>query len=117
MNTISWRRFMDTSEGRRKVFLQPIYDAVCPEKSGALINWNALTGCDTTGYIHGKGKKGCFAAFMKASPIILISLAGLGEGDEPSEEVIRGCGELLCSLFCPGGVHIEKAKMLRCFLL
>ena len=108
---------MDTSEGRRKVFLQPIYDTVCPEKSGALINWNAITGCDTTGDIHGKGKKGCFAAFMKASPTILTALAGLGEGDEPSEDVLRGCGEFMCSLFCPGGVHIGEVKMLRCFLL
>ena len=31
------------------------YETVCLEKSGALINWNALTGCDTTGDIHGKG--------------------------------------------------------------
>ena len=51
-----------------------------------------------------------------ASPTILTALAGLGEGDEPSEDVLRGCGEFLCSLFCPGGVHIGEAKMLRCFL-
>ena len=89
---------------------------MCPEKSGALINWNALTGCDTTGDIQGKGKKGCFAAFMKASPAILTALPGLGEGDVPSENVLRGCGEFLCSLFYPGGVHIGEAKMLRCFL-
>ena len=85
------------------------------EKSGALINWHALTGCDTTGHIHGKGKKGCFAAFMKASPTILIALAGRGEGEEPFEEVLRGCEEFLCSLFCPRGVHIGEAKMLRWF--
>ena len=80
-----------------------------------MFNWNALTGCDTTGDIHGKWWKGCFAAFMKASPTILTALAGLGEGDEPSEEVLRGCGEFLCSLFCLGGVHIGEAKMIRCF--
>jgi hypothetical protein len=107
---------MGTSERRRKVFLQPIYDKLGPEKSAALINWHALTGCDTTGHIQGKGKKGCFATFLKASPAILIALAGLGEGDEPSEEVLRGCEEFLCSLFCPGRVHIGQAKMLRWFL-
>ena len=42
---------MGTSERRRKVFLQPIYDKLGPEKSAALINWHALTGCDTTGHI------------------------------------------------------------------
>ena len=67
-------------------------------KSGALIDWHALIG-------H-TGKKGCYATFMKANPIIMIALAGLGQGDEPSEEVLRGCGEFSCSLFCPGGVHI-----------
>ena len=71
---------MGTSDRRRKVFLQPIYDKLGPAKSGALIIWHALMGCDTTGRIHGKGEKGCFAAFMKASPTILIALAGLGEG-------------------------------------
>ena len=78
-----------------------------------MINWNALKGCDTTGDIHGKGKKGCFAAFTKASPTILAALAGLGEGDEPSEDVLGGCGEFLCYIFCPGGVHIGEANMLR----
>ena len=82
-----------------------------------MINWNALTGCDTTGDIHGKGKKGCFSAFMKASSAILTALASLGEGDEPSEDVLRGCGEFLCSIFCPGGVHTGEAKMLRCFFV
>ena len=82
---------MGTSERRRKVFLQPIYDKLGPEKSAALINWYALTGCDTTGHIQGKGKKGCFTTVLKASPTILRALADLGEGDEPSEEVLRGC--------------------------
>ena len=102
---------MGTSERRRKVFLQPIYDKLGPGKSGALINWHALTGCDTTGHIHGKGKKGCFAA------IILIALAGLGEGEEPSEEVLRGCEEFICSLFCRCGVHIGEANILRWFFV
>ena len=44
-----------------------------------------------------------------------MALAGLGEGEEPSEEVLRGCEEFLCSLFCPCGVHIGEAKMLRYF--
>ena len=52
---------------------------------------------------------------MKANHTILVALAGLGEGEEPSEEVLRGCEEFLCSLFCRCGVHIGEAKMLRCF--
>ena len=57
-----------------------------------------------------------FVILMKARPAIMTALAGLGEEDEPSEEVLRGCEEFLCYLFCPGGVHIGQAKMLRCFL-
>ena len=47
---------MGTTDRRRKVFIQPIYDKLGPDKSGALINWHALTGSDTTGHIHEKGK-------------------------------------------------------------
>ena len=47
---------MGTTERRRKVFMQPMYDKLGPEKSGALINWHALTGSNTTGHIHENGK-------------------------------------------------------------
>ena len=38
---------------------------------------------------------------------------GLGEGHEPTEAVMRGCEEFLCSMFCPSGVSIGQAKRLR----
>ena len=47
-----------TNERRHKVFLQPIYEKLGPENSGALINWHALTGSDTTGHIHENGENG-----------------------------------------------------------
>ena len=47
-----------TSEKRHKVFLQPIYEKLGPEKSGALVNWHALTCSDTTGHIHENGENG-----------------------------------------------------------
>ena len=102
---------MGTTERRLKVFIQPIYDTLGPDKSGALINWYALTGCDMTGHIHEKGKNGCLATFKKAYPTTMIALDGHGQGDEPSEQVLRGCEEFLCSIFCPRGVRIGEAKM------
>ena len=36
---------------------------------------------------------------MKATPKMLIALAGHVQGDELSEEVLRGCEEFLCSFF------------------
>jgi hypothetical protein len=107
---------MGTREHRRKVMLKPIYDKLGPDKASALINWHALTGCDTTGHIQGKGKKSCFTAFLDASPTVLAALTGLGEGAEPSAEVVKGCEEFLCSLFCPKQLHISKAKNLRWYL-
>ena len=104
---------MGTKERRRKVHLQPIYDKLGPDKAAALINWHALTGCDTTGHIQGKGKKGCFTAFLASSSTVIAALNGLGEGPEPSDEVVKGCEEFLCSLFCPKRLHITQANNLR----
>ena len=107
---------MGTTERRHNIFIQPMYDKLGQEKSGALINWHALTDADTAGHIHKKGETCCFATFRKANPTTMIALAGHGQGDEPSEEVLRGCEEFLCFLFCPGGVRIGEAKMRRWFL-
>jgi len=88
-------------ECRRTVLLQSIYDALRPTKAAALINWHALTGCDTTGDIKGKEKQTCFKAFMTSPPDVVSSLQMLGEGDSLSEEVLDGCEAFLCSLYCP----------------
>jgi len=104
---------MGTKERRHTVLLQPIYDQLGPEKAAALINWHALTGCDTTGHIAGKGKKGCFTAFLASNPTVIDALIGLGEGPEPSLAVINGCEEFLCSLFCPRKLQITQAHNLR----
>ena len=69
---------MGKSDNRQKVLLQPIYDKLGSEKASALVNWHALTGCDTTGHIQGKGKKGCFTAFMKLNSAGLEALSHLG---------------------------------------
>lgn len=107
---------MGTGERRRIIQLKPIYDKLGSDKASALIKWHALTGCDTTGHIQGKGKKGCFKAFLNASSTVLAALNGLGEGAEPSDSVVEGCEEFLCSLFCPKQLHIPKAKNLRWYL-
>ncbi|KAG0711912.1 hypothetical protein GWK47_019569 [Chionoecetes opilio] len=104
---------MGTGDRRRTVLLQPIYDALGPSKAAALINWHALTGCDTTGHIRGKGKQTCFNAFMESPPNVVSAIQMLGEGDAPSEEVADGCQAFLCSLFCPKGTKLSRASSLR----
>ena len=97
---------MGTTERRRKIFIQPMYDKLGPEKSGPLINWHALTGSDTKGHIHEKGKNGCFVTFKKTKPTTMISLSGHGQGDEPSEEVLRNT---LKSFFALFSLQVESA--------
>lgn len=104
---------MGTGERRQKVMLEPIYDQLGPEKSAAVINWHSLTGCDTTGHIYGKGKKGCFTAFLDANSRVIQAITNLGIGEEPSEDVVSGCEEFLCTLFCPKGQNITTARDLR----
>ncbi|CAM1307414.1 Uncharacterised protein r2_g1730 [Pycnogonum litorale] len=107
---------MGTSEHRRKVMLKPIYDALGADKASALINWHALTGCDTTGHIQGTSKKGCFTTFLNSSPAVIAALSGFGEGAELSVEVVKGCEEFLCSLVCPKRLNIYQAKDLRWYM-
>ena len=58
---------MGTGDQRRLVLLRPIYDSLGEEKAKALLcKWNALTGCDTTGYIRtGKVKESIFGSIPK----------------------------------------------------
>ena len=81
---------MGTGECRRIVARKPIYDVFGSKKCSALINWHALPGCDTTGHIQEKGKKGCFTAFLNSSDSVVAATAGLGKDVEPSAEVVRG---------------------------
>ena len=107
---------MGTGGAQRKILIKPIFDKLGPERATALINWHALKGCDTTGHIQGKGKKGCFTSFLEASQAVLDALSKLGEDEEPSDAVIKGCEEFLCKLFCGKGMNIKEAKDLRWYL-
>lgn len=104
---------MGTGQNRRKVYLRPIFEKLGEKKSAALINWHALTGCDTTGHIQGKSKAGCFAAFLACSNEVIEAIADLGVGDQPSETVTHGCEEFLMSLFRPKNMNSISAKELR----
>ena len=101
---------MGSGDRRRNIKLKPIYMAIGPERAAALPGFHALTACDTTGHIQGKGKPTCFKSFMKASDDVIHALAGLGVGVYPSPEVLAGCEKFVCQLFKPG---YESAKALR----
>ena len=92
---------MGTGDRHRTIQLQPIYDALGSSKAAALINWHAITGCDTTGHIRRKGKLTCLNTFMELPPNVVSAIQMLGDRDAPSEEVVDGCEAYLCSLFYP----------------
>ena len=54
-----------------------------------------------------KWKKGCLTAFLDASLVVLVALTDLGEGAEPPVEMVKGCEEFLCSIFCPKQLHLS----------
>ena len=93
---------------RRKILLRPIFDQLGAQKAKALMNWHALTGCDTTGHLQGKSKTVCFKEFIESSQPIVSAIAQLREGDKPSDSTIRGCEEYFCRLFSPKGVVIKR---------
>eukprot|EP00918_Siedleckia_nematoides_P010740 GHVU01023493.1.p1 GENE.GHVU01023493.1~~GHVU01023493.1.p1 ORF type:complete len:196 (+),score=12.03 GHVU01023493.1:75-662(+) len=104
---------MGTGANRSNVYVKAIFDKLGAIKSTALINWHALTGCDTTGHIQGKGKTGCFSAFMTGSEEVLDAISNLGLGEQPSAKVLLGCEQFLTSLFRPTKLTTSSAKELR----
>ena len=104
---------MGTHEKRRLIKLQPIYNALGPEKVRSVIKVHSLTGCDTTGRIFGKSKKKTFQAFLESNVDIIHAISQLGIGVVPCEDVIEKCQIFLCSLLCKKGVSITKAEDLR----
>ena len=74
---------------------------------------HAMSGCDTTGHIHGKSKNAWWNAFLTASDNVIHALFGLGIDDEPSEMVLKGCEELVCQLYNTSKfthTHIKEAR-------
>ena len=101
---------MGSGDRQRKIKLKPIYLAIGPDRAAALPGFHAITGCDTTGHLQGKGKATCFKSFLKAGDDVVNALSELGVGVYPAPDVLAGCEKFLCQLFKPGS---ESAKELR----
>ena len=61
-------------------------------------------------------KKGCLTAFLDEVQCTCCTYL-LGEGAEPSIEVVNGGEEFLCSLFCPKQLHISQENNLGWHLI
>ena len=75
--------------------LQPIYDKLGPEICSALPGFHSITGADSTGRIHGVGKKTAFQVLLKCPLSVLTALTQIGSDSIPPPEVISGCEQAL----------------------
>ena len=80
-----------STENKRKIALQPIYDHLGTRRAHALQGFHSITGSDTTRRIKGVGKKSAFKSFMEASDQIIDVLVRPRNGNLPCTEVVSGC--------------------------
>ena len=99
----------------RSIKLQPIAEALGPEKTAALPAFHAITGADNTGSLSGKGKVSCWKAFLEADDSVLNALAKLGREEEPGTDIKVGIERFVCQLYLPR-TDITTVKELRWFL-
>ncbi|CAH3151769.1 unnamed protein product, partial [Porites lobata] len=99
----------------RSIKLQPIAEALGPEKTAALPAFHAITGADNTGSLSGKGKVSCWKAFLEADDSVLNALAKLGREEEPGTDIKVGIERFVCQLCLPR-TDITTVKELRWFL-
>ena len=92
-----------------------------PELSVALPGFHAVTGCDTTSYFKGIGKKVPWDVFLERKQIFTSALTALGSSREPlSRDVMADLEAFVCrfyrsSTLSPGQV-VTNANELRALL-
>lgn len=87
------------------IYIKPLWQALGPEKSSALIGLHALSGCDTTGRFNYIGKQTWFDHFCGAPPHIIEALNKLCSTDELTDDVINGIEEFVCKVYCPKSLN------------
>ena len=78
-----------------------IYASLGQLKAAALPGFHALSGCDTTGCLKGKGKLSYWKAFSLSNDEILSSFASLGKNDIVTDETLYNLEEFLCRVYQP----------------
>jgi len=105
---------MDPGENRRKIQLQPIYNALGCRKVRALRGFHGISGCDTTCCFFGKSKTAWWKAYyLEASGDVIKALTNLGVGESPNWNVLSGCEKLICQLFRTKACSHTQAGELR----
>ena len=105
------------AQKHRVIQIQPIYNALGPEKAAALPGFHALSGADTTGRFAGKGKRTCWKVLqdLNADHEIVHALARLGATQKPSDALINSLEAYVCKLYLPN-TEITNVADVRWYL-
>ena len=119
---------MGAREKRRRI--KTSTNKLGPNKAAGLCGMHAITGCDTTGDIQGKGKLVLYHIFYwvftntiwkikgkltykNAEQDVIKALSYLGIGDTPNNAVNKGCEKYICDLLTTKQAQCYEAKELR----
>ena len=80
--------------------IESIYNHLGDEVSRCLIQYHALSGCDTTSFFYRLGKTQPFKRAVDTGKINLLAM--LGESEKISEECINECKEFIRTVFYKG---------------
>lgn len=81
------------------ISVKNIYISLGPLKSSALPGFHAISGCDTTGSLFGKGKLSYWKAFVSASEEELEALQKLGTSDLVPDDVLHQLEIFICRVY------------------
>jgi hypothetical protein len=99
-----------TAAKRKYIPVKEMLKKLPPESVDTLLPFHALTGCDTTSYLCGHGKKSAVKIFYKHYDL----LRGLGHG-ELTQGDIKGAEQFVCKMYGVGA-NVETVDQARSFL-
>lgn len=91
--------FCTIASSGEAISVKNIYVSLGPLKSSAQPGFHAISGCDTTGSLFGKGKLSCWEAFVSASEEELTALQKLGTSDLVPDDVLHQLEIFICRVY------------------
>lgn len=82
-----------------QVSLKDLFYSIGSLKASALPGFHALSGCDTTGSLMGKGKLSYWKAFQSADEKMIKAIATLGTSETLSDYVIEEIEAFICKVY------------------
>ena len=94
--------------------IKPLWTALGPEKAKALPAFHAFSGADNTGSFARLGKATWFGLFLESDDDVIRTLCMLcGDTDVTEDFLESTLARLVCTAYCPKGLHILSILDLR----